>query len=234
MNFGYLIIVSTHADIDYLKCAYAAALSIKNTQKPGYDQVALVIDNPTIVKNLKSPWVFDYVIEWNKEKHWDGRSWMDTLSPFTNTVCIDADMIFLRDYSHWIDYFIEHKDLYISNNAFTYRGEKISNDFYRKAFTKNNIPNLYSMFTFFKKNTEIATEFFTLGRYILKNPTEFKKSIHDSWLGDWLFFATDSRIQLTGFGELNGLKLPRTVIDKIYRKNAENWLSNAPSEINKN
>jgi hypothetical protein len=30
------------------------------------------------------------------------------------------------------------------------------------------------MFTFFKKNTEIATEFFTLGRYILKNPTEFK------------------------------------------------------------
>ena len=174
MNFGYLIIVSTHTDIDYLKCAYAAALSIKNTQKPGYDQVALVIDNPNIVKNLKSPWVFDYVIEWNKEKHWDGRSWMDTLSPFTNTVCIDADMIFLRDYSHWIDYFIEHKDLYISNKAFTYRGEGISNDFYRKAFTKNNLPNLYSMFTFFKKNTEIVTEFFTLGRYILKNPTEFK------------------------------------------------------------
>ena len=174
MNFGYLIIVSTHADIDYLKCAYAAALSIKNTQKPGYDQVALVIDNPNTVKNLKSPWVFDYVIEWNKEKHWDGRSWMDKLSPFTNTVCIDADMIFLRDYSHWIDYFVENKDLYIANNSFTYRGEEISSDFYRKAFTKNNIPSLYSMFTFFKKNTEIATEFFTLGRYILKNPTEFK------------------------------------------------------------
>ena len=66
------------------------------------------------------------------------------------------------------------------------------------------------------------------------NPAEFKKSIHDSWLRDWLFFATDARIHLTGFGELNGLKLPRTVIDKIYRKNAENWLSNIPSELNKN
>jgi hypothetical protein len=96
------------------------------------------------------------------------------LSPFTHTVCIDADMLFLRDYSHWIDYFIENKDLYISNKSFTYRGEEISNDFYRKAFTKNHIPNLYSMFTFFKKNTDIATEFFILGRYILKNPTEFK------------------------------------------------------------
>ncbi|WP_306549993.1 amidohydrolase family protein [Daejeonella sp.] len=66
------------------------------------------------------------------------------------------------------------------------------------------------------------------------NPAELKKSIHDAWLRDWIFFATDSRIQLTGFGELNGLKLPRTVIDKIYRKNAENWLSNTPSEIKKN
>ena len=36
------------------------------------------------------------------------------------------------------------------------------------------IPNLYSFYTFFKKDSEIATEFFTLGRHILKNPTEFK------------------------------------------------------------
>ena len=194
MNFGYLIIVSSHADIDYLKCAYAAALSIKNTQKPGYDQVALVIDNPFLVKNLKSPWVFDYVIEWNKETHWDGRSWMDTLSPFTHTVCIDADMLFLRDYSHWIDYFIENKDLYIANKSFTYRGEEVSNDFYRKAFTKNHIPNLYSMFTFFKKNTDIATEFFILGRYILKNPTEFKN-----------LYMTDHKPKVLGTDEAFGL-----------------------------
>ena len=66
------------------------------------------------------------------------------------------------------------------------------------------------------------------------NPAELKKSIHDSWLRDWLFFATDSRVQLTGFGELNGLKLPRTVIDKIYRKNAENWLGSIASIMNKN
>jgi|UniRef100_UPI0040493254 hypothetical protein len=66
------------------------------------------------------------------------------------------------------------------------------------------------------------------------NPAEFKKSIHDSWLRDWLFFATDSRIQLAGFGELNGLKLPQMVIDKIYLKNAENWLGISASIMNKN
>jgi hypothetical protein len=174
MTFGYLIIVSTNTDIDYLKCAYAAALSIKNTQKPGYDQVALVTNDVDSVKNLKSPWVFDHVIKWDQETFWNGRSWMDKLTPFDNTVCIDADMLFLRDYSHWIEYFLENNELYLTNKAFTYRGELVTNDFYRKAFTKNDLPNIYSMFTFFKKDSELVSEFFTLGRYVLKNPNEFK------------------------------------------------------------
>jgi hypothetical protein len=194
MNFGYLIVVSKNDDVDYLRCAYAAALSIKNTQKPGYDKVALVIDEPESVKQLTSPWVFDHVIEWDQETFWDGRSWMDKLSPFDNTVCIDADMLFLRDYSHWIDYFIEHKELYVASKAYTYRGEQITSDFYRKAFTKNKIPSLYSMFTFFKKNSDIADEFFELGRYILKNPTEFKN-----------LYMSDSRPKIVGTDEAFGL-----------------------------
>jgi hypothetical protein len=98
---------------------------------------------------------------------------MDILSPWDNTVCLDADMLFLRDYSHWIDYFVEHTELYVANKAYTYRNEIITSDFYRKAFIKNNLPNLYSFYTFFKKDSEMVNEFFTLGRYILKNPIEF-------------------------------------------------------------
>jgi hypothetical protein len=176
MNFGYLIIVSTSETADYLKLAYALALSIKNTQKPGYDKVALVIDNKKAVDDLNSPWVFDEVIEWKQETFWDGRSWMDKLSPWDYTVCLDADMLFLRDYSHWIEYFVDNCELYVANKSYTYRGEIVTNEFYRKAFVKNNLPNLYSFFTFFKKDTELATEFFTLGRYILKNPVEFSNT----------------------------------------------------------
>jgi len=172
MNFGYLIFVADHPNVDYMKLAYAAALSIKNTQKEGYDRVALVVSNKSLLDNLKSPWVFDRVIEWKEQKHWDGRSWMDQLTPWEYTVCIDADMLFLRDYSHWIDYFIENTELYIANKAYTYRGEVITNNAYRKAFTKNNLPNLYSMWTFFKKNA--AKEFFQLAREIFINPQEFK------------------------------------------------------------
>ena len=111
MKFGYLIVVSTDDSVDYVQMAYALALSIKNTQRPGYDQVALVIDDLNQISRFNSTWVFDHVIKWDQETYWDGRSWMDKLSPFDATVCLDADMLFLRDYSHWIDYFLENSEL---------------------------------------------------------------------------------------------------------------------------
>jgi hypothetical protein len=173
MKFGYLIVVAEHETIDYVQLAYGLALSIKNTQRPGFDQVALVIDNKQKLQNIKSDWVFDHVIEWDQETFWDGRSWMDQLSPFDSTVCLDADMLFLRDYSYWAEYFIENSELYIANKSFTYRGETVTDQYYRKAFVKNQLPNLYSFYTFFKKDSELAKEFFNLGRDIIKNPVEF-------------------------------------------------------------
>ena len=190
MKFGYLLVVSEHPEIDYLKLAYALALSIKNTQRPGYDQVALVIDDRKKLKNLKSSWVFNHVIEWNQETFWDGRSWMDKLTPFENTVCLDVDMLFTRDYSHWIDYFIDNCELYVANKSYTYRGELVIDDFYRRAFTKNQLPNLYSFYTFFKKDSELAKDFFELGRHIIKNPTEFSNN-----------FLTDLKPKVVGTDE---------------------------------
>lgn len=176
MNFGYLLCVSKSDSCDYLNMAYALALSIKNTQKPGYDKVCLVIDDETELEKIKSKWVFDHVITHSGHRGWDARSHMDRYSPFESTVCLDVDMIFLRDCSHWIDYFIENCDLYIANSAYTFRGEVITNDYYRRTFTANQLPNLYSMYTFFKKDSEISKEFFSLGRYIIENPIEFKNT----------------------------------------------------------
>jgi hypothetical protein len=175
MNFGYLIVVSTNnvSTIDYPAMAYALAISIKNTQKEGYDRVAIVIDDKSQLERFKSLWVFDHIIEKELPPHWDGRSWMDKLTPFDQTVCLDADMLFTRDYSHWIDYFIANSELYIANRSYTYRDEIVKDEHYRKAFIKNDLPNLYSFWTFFKKDSEIANEFFTLGRAIISNPVEF-------------------------------------------------------------
>ena len=173
MKFGYLLVVAENEFVDYLQLAYALAISIKNTQKSGFNQVALVINDKQKLKDLNSSWVFDHVIEWNQETFWDGRSWMDHLTPFEYTVCLDVDMLFMRDYSHWVEYFIENSELYVANKSYTYRGEIAVDHHYRKTFIKNDLPHLYSMYTFFKKDSEVVKEFFDLGRYIIKNPIEF-------------------------------------------------------------
>jgi hypothetical protein len=85
-------------------------------------------------------------------------------------VCLDADMLFLRDYSHWAEYFIKNAELYIANRAYTYRGELVTANYYRKCFTANGLPNLYSFYTFFVKDSRLATDFFRLNRDIIKNP----------------------------------------------------------------
>jgi predicted TIM-barrel fold metal-dependent hydrolase len=57
-----------------------------------------------------------------------------------------------------------------------------------------------------------------------EDPEEIKQRIHDTWVADWKFYVSDAPILLEGFGELRGLKLPREVVDKIYRENAETFL----------
>jgi len=57
-----------------------------------------------------------------------------------------------------------------------------------------------------------------------ESDSSVNKQAHDVWLSDWKFFATDEKMQTSEFeGDFKGLKLPREVIDKIYRTNAEKW-----------
>lgn len=222
MNFGYLIFVAKHETVDYAQLAYALALSIKNTQKEGYDKVAIVIDDPTQLDRFKSKWVFDHIIPWDKETFWDGRSWMDKLTPFDHTVCLDSDMLFTSDYSHWIDYFIENTELYVADKAYTYRGELITSDYYRRTFTKNSLPNLYSFYTFFKTGSEQVQEFFSLGRYIIKNPTEFSNlfltELKPRVVGTDEAFALSAKI--LGIDVSHDLSFPRVV---HMKGQIQNW-----------
>jgi predicted TIM-barrel fold metal-dependent hydrolase len=44
---------------------------------------------------------------------------------------------------------------------------------------------------------------------------------HQAWLADWKFLAGDSQLRSTDFaGALQGLALPRKVLDKVYHANA--------------
>jgi hypothetical protein len=56
------------------------------------------------------------------------------------------------------------------------------------------------------------------------NPKEYKKFAHQTWKRDWTYFTTDSTIIIRGTDtSVQGLKLPQSIINKIYWDNTKNW-----------
>lgn len=55
-----------------------------------------------------------------------------------------------------------------------------------------------------------------------ENAEAFTNESHNLWLSDWKYFCTDLEFKVPDLKEtVKGLKLPKEVIDKIYRINAE-------------
>ena len=56
------------------------------------------------------------------------------------------------------------------------------------------------------------------------DPQQEKKSMHEVWLADWKYFATDETLTSPQVnGEFKGLQLSKNIIDKVYRENAIRW-----------
>ena len=56
------------------------------------------------------------------------------------------------------------------------------------------------------------------------NVQKFRKRMHDKWFHDWKYFVSSEEMQAPAiFGTFRGLALPKEIIDKIFRVNAEKW-----------
>jgi hypothetical protein len=58
----------------------------------------------------------------------------------------------------------------------------------------------------------------------LTEPEEIAAHAHEVWLRHWQFFTSDDEMKVPKVeGTFKGLRLPKEVVDKIYRYNAEKW-----------
>jgi hypothetical protein len=177
MSKGYLILAQNNSKNDYVRMAYVTAMSIKLTQSEVKD-VTLVTDVPEAVphhyadafdKILPIIWYDDALnSEWKIENRWK----LYHLSPYQETIILDSDMLFLSDVSHWWNYLSKNHDIFITDKVRTYRNELVVNDYYRKAFTGNDLPNTYSAFSYFKKSPD-AELFWKTVEMVVKNWEEF-------------------------------------------------------------
>lgn len=134
MSKGYIIFA--HGS-NYVRMAKLLEHSIKTTQS---------INNVTIVESGPN-----IMLE---------RTRAYELSPYDETVMLDADMMFLSNVDHWWDHCSKFP-LLITNKVKTHRGEWINKTPFRTTFTSNQLPNCYSAFTYFNRN-DTSLEFFKL------------------------------------------------------------------------
>jgi len=61
------------------------------------------------------------------------------------------------------------------------------------------------------------------------NPDALTKRMHEVWVRDWKYLATNEQVTIPGTElSLPGLGLPHAVLEKIYHKNAEKWFPELP------
>jgi hypothetical protein len=175
MSRGYLILAQNTRKDNYVKLAYALALSIKNSQK-NIDRVALATTETNIPDKYME--VFDHVVDvpwtdqavyskWKIENKWKYYH----MTPFDETIILDADMLFPADISNWWDT-LSHKDIWITDKPRTFKGEIITSTKYRTAFVSNELPNVYTAFMYFKKTARSA-ELFKMVELIFENWDRF-------------------------------------------------------------
>lgn len=57
-----------------------------------------------------------------------------------------------------------------------------------------------------------------------EDPSFFGEKMRSQWMNDWKYLATDEIMKVPEVdGDFRALRLPKEVIDKIFRKNAEKW-----------
>ena len=169
MSKGFCLLAQNNSTTDYVKQAYALALSIHKFNK---DQKVSIITNDPVPDRYKS--VFDQIIpipfiddaecsDWKIENRWK----VYHATPYDETIVMDVDMLVLSDINHWWTE-LAKRDLFFVSNVKTYRQEYVTSRYYRKVFDRNNLPNLYCGIYYFKKS-DTAHNFFNLLEVVMNN-----------------------------------------------------------------
>ena len=175
MSKGIFLFAQNTEDTNYVEQACYCAITIK-THNPNL-QIAIATNDFVPLKYKK---FFDHIIEitgtdLSANENWkiSNRSKIYNLTPFDETVVLDTDVLVCEDLEKYFPSLSSY-DLYFTTNPVTYRGETITERYYRKTFVKNSLPDTYVGMHYFKKS-DLAKEFYNWLDIIVQNWQDFYK-----------------------------------------------------------
>jgi hypothetical protein len=200
---GFLVLAQNTEDVDYVRQAYALALSIRNSQT--ITSISLVTDD---VVPAEYQTVFDNIIPipfgntdtatpYRAKNRWK----LYHATPYEETIVLDTDMLLLEDISAWWGY-CSNYDIKYTSRIRNYKMEIVEDCIHRKAFIANHLTSPYSALHYFKKS-QTAYEFYRVLEFVCNNWewcwNKFAPEEYQNWLS--MDLAVAIAIEITGMHE---------------------------------
>ena len=181
---GYLTFAQNTNTVDYLRLAYAQALSIKCTQK--INSYAVIVDTHTAeqIQHCHRK-VFDYIIvleqddakehDWKLANEWQAFD----LTPFRETVKLESDILFTRNIDHWWTG-MRLQEVTFTTCIRNYRSEVSNSREYRRLFDDSNLPDIYTGMFYFR-HSQTARDLFRAAAAVYQRWPMFRDSVLTGW-----------------------------------------------------
>jgi hypothetical protein len=171
MSRGFVIVAENNKTTDYIKCAEALARSMKKvmpecsiTLLTNEGAKVRARDFNTIMYLPKLETTDPYKIA-NDARAYE-------MSPYDETIKLEADMLIPRSIEHWWDV-LTQQDVVISTTIRNFKGEISDVRAYRRFIDDNDLPDVYNAVTYFKKS-DTAKQFFEIVKEVADNWADYK------------------------------------------------------------
>lgn len=195
MSKGYMWFALNNTTTDYIDISRALAKSIKKLNK--HNEVCIVTNAPVQDKLFDHVRVLKQDASVNEEWKLSNEYKAFRLSPFKHTIKLEADMVFTQNTDWWWNYLCQ-QDQVFSYNCRNYRDQLVTQSYYRKMFTRNQLPDVYSGLHYFRRSVK-AKQFYELCETITKNWNTVRQKIlincHDEQPTTDVVYALANKIQ---------------------------------------
>lgn len=230
MSNGICLVAQNNKTTDYIRQAYALALSVlANSPRTNISLITSDDVHPTYQK------VFDKIIpipwgdsantkQWKIQNRWK----VYHVTPYENTVVMDVDMLVLENINKLWQDFTKSSSLVFTKNVKTYRNELVTSRYYRKTFDSNDLPDVYTGLYQFTKS-ESTHGFFVLLDVIMKNWQEFYKKYAPNNFQDWCSVDVSAAIAIKIL-DIQGYCLDKSTLTFTHMKPHTQNLYHPPSK----
>ena len=153
---GVLCLAQNNTSTDYVRLAYLQRLSLALVDPDlPYALITDQVSWDATADHMRK--VFDHVIildlddaqdqEWKQRNSWQ----LARLTPFRETIKVEADLLFTRSIAHWWRA-LRLRDVVISTGCRNYLGDVSDVRAYRKTFDVNELPDVYTGLMYWRKS----------------------------------------------------------------------------------